>query len=57
MMRYKSKEKNINMRLQVDNDFQQLKIKDLNDQCNIKMFTINVKYRESICCETKNMHT
>ena len=27
------------MRLQVDNEFQQVKIKDLNDESNIEMFT------------------
>ena len=29
------------MRLQVDNEFQQIKIKDLNDLNNVEMFTKN----------------
>ena len=31
-----------NMRLQTDNEFQQVKIKDLNDKYNVTMFTTNV---------------
>ena len=56
MMRYKANEKNINIRLQVDNEFQQLKIKDLNEKYNI-VFTANVKIRESICYGTKVMQS
>ena len=39
----KSKRKNKHMRLQVDNEFQQVKIKDLNDQNNVEMFTSSVR--------------
>ena len=31
------------MRLQVDNEFQQVKIKDLNDENNIEMFTSSMR--------------
>ena len=31
------------MRLQVDNEFQQVKIKDLNDENNVEMFFSSVK--------------
>ena len=31
------------MRLQVDNEFQQVKIKDLNDKYNIEMFRTSVR--------------
>ena len=32
-----------NMRLETDNEFQQVKIKDLNDKYNVTMFTTNVR--------------
>ena len=35
----KGKRKNKCVRLQIDNEFQQVKIKDLNDENNIEMFT------------------
>ena len=35
----KNKRKNKTMRLQDDNEFQELKITDLNDENNVKMFT------------------
>ena len=38
------------MRLQVDNEFQQVKIKPLNDENNVER-----KY--TICCRTKNKGT
>ena len=31
------------IRLQVDNEFQQVKIKDLNDEKNVEMFTTSVR--------------
>ena len=34
----RSKRKGKRMRLQVDNEFQQVKIKDLNDENNVEMF-------------------
>ena len=45
----KSKRKNKRMRLQVDNEFQQVKIKDLNDENNIEMFTSSMR-GGGICC-------
>ena len=38
----KNKRKKRNMRLQVDNEFQQVKIEDLNDKYNVEMFLISV---------------
>ena len=37
-----NKRKNKNMRLQVDNEFQLVKIKDLNDKYNVTMFTTSI---------------
>ena len=34
----REKRKGNRMRLQVDNEFQQVKIKDLNDEINVEMF-------------------
>ena len=39
----KSKRKNKRMRLQVDKGFQQVKIKNLNDENNVEMFTSSVR--------------
>ena len=39
----RSERKNERMRLQVDNEFQQIKIKDLNDESNVEMFTSSVR--------------
>ena len=39
----KNKIKNKTMRLQVNNEFQQVKIKELHDQNNVKMFTTSVR--------------
>ena len=39
----RSKRKNEPMRLQVDNEFRQIKIKDLNDESNVEMFTSSVR--------------
>ena len=36
------KRKNKRVRLQVDSEFQQVKIKDLNDENNVEMFTSSV---------------
>ena len=40
-VRVKRKVKRI--RLQIDNEFQQVKIKDLNDENNVEMFTSSVR--------------
>ena len=45
----KNKRKNKKMRLQVDNEFQQVKLKDLNDQSNVEMFTSCLR-RKCFCC-------
>ena len=37
------KEKNKRMRLQVDNEFKQVRIKDINDENIIEMFTSSVR--------------
>ena len=37
-----NKRKNKNMRLQVDNEFQLVKIKDLNDKYNVTMFKTSI---------------
>ena len=41
------------MRLQVDNEFQQVKIKDLNDQNNAEMFTTSVRDGKAFAAEQK----
>ena len=41
------------MRLQVDNEFQQVKIKDLNDQNNVEMFTTAVRGGKAFAAEQK----
>ena len=41
------------MRLQIDNEFQQVKIKDLNDQNNVEMFTTAVRGGEAFAAEQK----
>ena len=42
------------MRLQVENDFQQIKIHDLNDQNNVKMFSTSTRGGISKCGRVKN---
>ena len=46
----KSKGKNKSMRLQVNNEFQLVKIKDLNDENNVTMFTSSARGCKSIYC-------
>ena len=41
------------MRLQVDSEFQQVKIKDLHDQNNIKIFTTSVRGGKAFVAEQK----
>ena len=41
------------MRLQVDNEFQQVKIKDLNDENNVEMFTPSVRVGKACTAEQK----
>ena len=47
------KRKNKIMRLQVDNEFQQVKIKDLNDQNNVEMFTTSARRGKAFAAEQK----
>ena len=49
----KNKRKGIRMRLQVDNEFQQVKIKDLNDLNNVEMFTTAVWGGKAFAAEQK----
>ena len=49
----KSKRKNKRMRLQVDNEFQQVNIKDLNDENNVEMFFSSVKGGKAFSAEQK----
>ena len=48
-----NKSKGKRMRLQVDNEFQQVKIKDLNDLNNVKMFTTAVRGGKAFAAEQK----
>ena len=41
------------MRLQVDNEFQQVKIKDLNNENNVEMFTCSVRDGKAFAAEQK----
>ena len=47
------KRKGKRMRLQVDNEFQQVKIKDLNDENNVEMFTSSVRGGKAFAVEQK----
>ena len=49
----RSKRKNKRMRLQVDNKFQQIRIKDLNDENNVEMFTSSVRVWKAFAAEQK----
>ena len=49
----RSKRKGKHMRLQVDNEFQQVKIKDLNNENNIEMFTSSVRCDKAFATEQK----
>ena len=41
------------MRLQVDNEFQQVKVKDLNDLNNVEMFRTSVRGGKAFAAEQK----
>ena len=47
----KNKRANKFMRLQVDNEFQQVKIKDLNEMNNLEMFTKSVREGKAFAAE------
>ena len=49
----RSKRKGKRMRLQVDNEFQQVKIKHLNDENNVDMFTSSVRGGKAFAAEQK----
>ena len=42
------------MRLQVDNDFRQVKIKSLNNENNVEMFTSSLRGGKAFAAEQKN---
>ena len=50
---FKEKRKGKKMRLQVDHEFQQLKIKDLNKVHNVEMFSILLRGGEAFAAEQK----
>ena len=52
-MKLKIKEKNKPMRLEVDNEFQQVKLKDLNEAHNAEMFTTSVRGGKAFVAEQK----
>ena len=49
----KNKIKNKTMTLQIDNEFQQVKIKDLNGKNNVKMFTTSIRGGKDFAAEQK----
>ena len=49
----KSERKNKRMRLRVDNEFQQVKIKDFNNENNVEMFTSSVRGGKAFAAEQK----
>ena len=49
----KSKRRGKAMKLQVDQEFQQVKIKDLNDLNNVKMFSTSIRGGKAFTAEQK----
>ena len=49
----KNKRKNKLIKLQVDNEFQQVKLKDLNEAANVEMFTTSVRGGKAFAAEQK----
>ena len=49
----KNKIKNKKMRLQVDNEFEQMKLKDVNGQNNVEMFTSSIRGGKTFSAEQK----
>ena len=49
----RNKRKGKKMRLQVDNEFQQVKVKDLNDLNNVEMFTTSARGGKAFAAEQK----
>ena len=49
----KHKRKGKKMRLQVDQEFQQLQIKDLNKKNNIEMFSTSIRGEKAFAAEQK----
>ena len=49
----KEKRKGKRMRLQIDTEFQQVKIKSLNDENNIEMFTSSLRGGKALAAEQK----
>ena len=50
----KNKRKNKTVRLQVDNEFQQVRVKDLHDQNNVEIITTSVREGKAFAAEQKN---
>ena len=48
-----NKRKNRHTRLQVDNEFQQVKIKDLNDKFNVTIFAASLRWGKAFAAEQK----
>ena len=48
-----NKRKNKNTRLQLDSEFQQVKIKDLNNKFNVTMFTTSLRGGKAFAAEQK----
>ena len=49
----RAKRKGKRMRLQVDNEFQQIKIKSLNDENNVEIFTSSLRAGKAFSAEQK----
>ena len=49
----KTKRKGKKMRMQVDQEFQQIRTDDLNKQNNVQMFTTSVRCRKAFAAEQK----
>ena len=50
-----NKRKNRNMRLQVHNEFQQVKVKDSNDKYNVTMLTTSIRDGKAFAAQQKIM--
>ena len=53
MTKLKVKDKNKRMRLHVGNEFQQVKIKDFNDEHNVEKFTSSIRGGKAFTTEQK----
>ena len=53
----KSERRNKRMRLQVNNEFQHVKIKDLSDENNVEMFTSSVRGEKAFATREKHRNS